>query len=232
MAYLNQYYLRPFRASLKKWKLLMFSILVELTFIIVFYFTGKTLFSNMMEKLYMLSDNNLTDKFTFLANVADYNLELKAFLLSFYLGGLIFLVIFLILYSLSRTLIWNKVLGTKGNFLRNFKVDLTLYIIFVALAAFMIQYIKQELYFWYFIFLLLPLMYISFVSHLNYRSKGYKNVFRSVFSIQLLLLLPHTLIIFLLSFVILRTPLVIIVYFILLNFFRIFSAELFLGNKQ
>ena len=235
MSYFNDFYTIPFRNMLKKWKIFIYTTIIEFIFIGLLWVLGNFLMKTLDSFLLKISDIEMKNGSTFLNNVPSYNVELATFYLSFIIAILVFLVIFFVLYSISRTIIWNWIAKLKNNFMRNMFVDGLLYIIFVLMVYFGIFYVKEQFYAHYIIIIVAPLLYYSFFCHMNYQLKGFNAVMKKSFSRRMLFIMPHLLFTSMITLLLLLfLPLGyirIVVLVLIFNLFRLYAYEILKVNK-
>jgi len=225
--------MKPFLDSAKQWKLILYTTLVELGVVFLTFLLYLAAKNVILRFLTPLGDNNLIDLNVMKQEVGTYVAELQNFFLVVAITVIGVLVIFFIIYTLSRTLIWNKIQNKKNNYLRNMAVEGILYIIGIGILAFCFKFIKPDYYPHYLGLLFLPLLYYSFFCHLNLDKKRIKQVFSSAFSLDLLYLLPHFVILFIIMKILPAGILSIIFLFIVFNFFRIYTHNIKLNlNKE
>lgn len=233
MSYFNDIYKKPFLDSVKQWKLILYTTLVELGvvfFTFMLYLVAKKIIFRFLTPL---GDNNLINLQVMEREVGTYIAELQNFFLVIIITVIAVIVIFFIIYTLSRTLIWNKIQNKKNNYLRNMAVDSILYIIGIVILTFCFKFIKPNYYPHYFGVFILSLLYYSFFCHLNLDKKRIKQVFSSAFSLDLLYLLPHFIILVIIIKILPAGIPSIIFLFILFNFFRIYAYKTKLNlNKE
>ena len=226
MSYILDYHVKPLINAILRWKVLAFSMVIELAFILFSILLGTATLKYISGSLSQLSDNSLYDTVEFLKNVSIYNTEIKNFLFSLVLASIVFFVLFLILYSVSRTIIWNMLLKTSSHYLRNLLIDGIFLSVFFIFLYFILNFIKPKFYLSSSLIIFIPLFYYSFFCHLNYHKNGFSKVLASAFTIKMLHFLPCLLVIATFFYLLPRHLITTILFFILLNIFRSYTVEI------
>jgi len=198
---------------------------VELVAIIIFSLATLLNLLIVLKYLLPLTDNDLENKHVFMQNVIAYLAELKGFYIAVVLSVIFLVLLFFVLYALSRTMIWNRILGVKNNYMRNMGIDAILYVAGAVILFLCASFIKPRFYLLVFLFTYFPLLYYSFFCHMNFNKKKVKDVFKSALSLDMLSLLPHTIIMAILYVLLQRNLITFILLFIIMNFFRIYAYE-------
>ncbi len=231
MGYVDEGYIKPLFKAFKQWKLLLYSMVVDFFLYLFSFGIFYATFSIIGYFMLPLNSHDLSDHITFFRDVSLYTTQIENFILVLYVGSIICLLLFLLIYSISRTMIWNKILKIKGNYFRNLLVDGIIFIILLALSYLVIMYLKPEFINGFIVLIMFPILYYLFFCHINLGHKKIKEVFKSALSLDLLYLFPHLIVmlfilVFILSFLFVTgNPLFLVLLLLWTGFFRIYSKE-------
>lgn len=229
MEYFKEIYWKPVVVSIKNWKKILFSAGIDGIAILLCYFVFNVLLFIALRFLRPLGAHNLEDIDILMLNAPRYAIEAR----NFYFVSIISLILFFVfayaVYSLSRTIVWNKVLGSRNNFLRNLFIHALHFFTAFIIFAFFVFAIQDKYLIYFSIAFLFPWLYYSFFCNMNLNQKTIKAVFKKAFSVKLALLLPHffILLLFLITLNSLITYYIINIIFIVVSFafFRVYIYE-------
>ncbi len=223
MSYFQDYYIKPVRQSIGRWKDFLISSGVEILFLFAVYFLVTLGVSSVLSGLEPLKDNNMDNQAIIMQNAFTYASELESFVSNYYLVMSITILIIFLLSTFTRTFIWNRLLKKRTNYFRNSVVDLVLVSLIAGAYFGVITFFKLSMHSIGFILFLGPVLYYSFFVHLNLK-KNLKNIFK-VSLHDMMMLLPHTIVFKTVAVILFNLNLGAIYLVILLSFYRIIVLE-------
>jgi hypothetical protein len=225
MSYLNEFYLYPLIKAFKRWKTIIYNLFIDLSFLGLCSILAYSLLNVLMKFIEPLGYHDLENYELLTLNLTSYSKELNYFYLALILGSLLFVILIFLLYSFSRTLIWNNIIFTKKYYLRNLAIHAIHFFIGLFILIICISFIEVKYYLHFIIIFFLPWVYYSLYSSMNLGEKKIIDVFRNSWSYHLILLLPHFIIFILIVFFVNINSSLLILVIIFLNIFRIFIHE-------
>jgi hypothetical protein len=229
MGYFNNVWKKPAKKAASRWKMLLMTTAAESLFIVFVFLILWGIKFALMGSLVALDQQNLDDVNVLMENADRYTSEIKSFITMSISSSIIGLIVFFILYTITRTLIWSWILKVKKTYIRNANIDFVFFVAVIAIITFCILFIKQVYYGYILMPTIIPLMYYSFHCHMRLGSKSIKEVFKKAVSYKLLLMLPHTILLLLLVSLINLAGsniFILVLQLIALNWFRLFAIEI------
>ena len=225
MSYFKDLYVNPFFKTNKEWKTIIVTTGIDIVVISILFALLLLSITAIERSGQTLKDNNLENKIELFENAEIYASELESFLSNFYLIIIGVTILFFIIYSLTRTFIWNKILKIKFNFInyiRNIFIDSLIVGVLIGLFLIIISYMQMNAQEIIIPILLVVMLYYSLFVHLNLR-KDIKKIFKVKLK-NLLLLLPHFLLFSFIIYTLLNTLIGLVFAIFVFNYFRVFSS--------
>lgn len=191
MGYLQDCWLMPLVRTAKRIKILLISGMVDVLFLLFCYYIAKLSLLAVLHFAEPMGAHNLQDIAVLTANVDTYSSQLGIFYASVFVSAFFIIVTYFIAFTISRTFIWNRILGVRGNYLRNSLIDGTVYLIAILVFLFITFFVKYQYQTISFAVIGAILMYYSFLCHMNLGKHSAREIFKAPFSFQAILLLPH-----------------------------------------
>jgi hypothetical protein len=231
MSYINDFYINPFLKAAARWRDLLYTFIIEILFFSAVY-SFWSLANSVLNRFSMIiSGIELEYSDKFLNTLPSYSADLGTFLMALYLIASAFLLASFILYTISRTVIWQRILAVQMSFIRNALVDLTFFAVLLLLTLFFLMYIKTEVYLLFLILFIFPVLYYSFFCHMNLSKKGYQKPFASALSGKLFYPLPHLLVMIAVLVMIPKNVFSAIFLLAVFCFYRVYALEIISANK-
>lgn len=223
MSYFEELYKEPLKKTFQNWKKIITTFIFEffiVSIVVMLSFLLEMIIFNLKSKV---QDHDFSTEEELFLHAFEYMSEMESFLQGFYIAVSLFVITVFLIYTLSRTLVWSKLLGikiTKKLILRNFSIDFVFAILALLFYLFITNFVRPQLMNIFFILLGVPLLIYSFLVHLNMK-KNFKEVFKINLE-EVLLFFPHIILITFIGIVFLNTSLGLLPFILVLSFFRIF----------
>lgn len=227
MSYFQDLYIKPVKNTCIKWKEFLLTFGIEICVVLMIYFLFGWGISNIASAIEPLADNNLENQTVLASNAFLYASEMESFFNNYYFTITILSVLIFLLYTVSRTIIWSKLLKIKlsvKKYFENLITDVILAVLIVLAYFFVITFIREEIHTIGLIVLWLPLLYYSFLVHLNLK-KDFLERFK-IKSSEYLIILPHTILVSVLALLLFNLNWGLIPGIALLAFYRIIVIEI------